>query len=237
MGIFDNLFGGPAASPQPAATAAPAPAPTPARPVPQAPAPSLAADDPFPALVEGVLGREGRYTNDPNDSGGETNWGITASIARAFGYTGAMRDMSRAQAVEIYRQRFWLQPRFDQVHASDPALAARLLDIGVNCGPGTAGKFLQRALNVLGDNGKYYGHLTVDGGIGAVTIQALRLFYSARGADGRAVLLSMVVAQQSVYYIECAENRSANEDFEFGWQLNRALMSSAPSAQPTGNAK
>jgi hypothetical protein len=41
------------------------------------------------------------------------------------------------------------------------------------------------------------------------------------------VLLGMVTAQQSVYYIECAEKRVENETFEYGWQLNRALGVSA----------
>ncbi|WP_276208425.1 putative peptidoglycan-binding domain-containing protein [Burkholderia sp. Nafp2/4-1b] len=37
------------------------------------------------------------------------------------------------------------------------------------------------------------------------------------------MLLGMIAAQQSVYYLELAERRPANETFEYGWQLNRAL--------------
>jgi hypothetical protein len=32
------------------------------------------------SLIDGVIGREGGYSNNPNDSGGETMWGVT--IAR-----------------------------------------------------------------------------------------------------------------------------------------------------------
>jgi lysozyme family protein len=173
--------------------------------------------------IDALIGREGGYANYPADAGGETMWGITVAIARASGYNDPMRDMPRATAVLIYRSRYWLQPRFDLVDAVSPALADRLFDIGVNCGQATGVRFLQRALNVLNQNGRAFADIVVDGGIGAKTVAALRAFLTARGAEGHRVLLGMVVAQQSVYYIECAERRAENEAFEYGWQLNRVL--------------
>ena len=52
---------------------------------------------------------------------------------------------------------------------------------------------------------------------------ALRSFVAARGREGRLVLLGMLAAQQSVFYMSIAETRPVNERFEYGWQLNRAL--------------
>ena len=173
--------------------------------------------------IDALIGREGGYSNNPADAGGETMWGITIEVARTFGYTGPMRDLPRATAVQIYRSRYWLQPKFDLIDAVSPALAEKLFDIGVNSGQTTGVRFLQRALNVLNQNGRAFPDIAVDGGIGALTIAALKAFLAARGADGHRVLLGMVAAQQSVYYIECAEKRPANETFEYGWQLNRAL--------------
>ncbi|SIO67356.1 Predicted Peptidoglycan domain-containing protein [Paraburkholderia phenazinium] len=126
-------------------------------------------------------------------------------------------------AVRIYRSRYWLQPRFDLVDDVSPALADRLFDIGANTGQATGVRFLQRALNVLNQNARVFPDIAVDGGIGAMTMSALKSFLAMRGADGHRVLLGMVAAQQSVYYIECAEKRPENETFEYGWQLNRAL--------------
>jgi lysozyme family protein len=54
-----------------------------------------------------VIGIEGRYSNNPTDSGGATMYGITEAVARAYGYTGRMQDMPLGIAKEIYRQRYW----------------------------------------------------------------------------------------------------------------------------------
>ncbi|MDQ1081461.1 glycoside hydrolase family 108 protein [Pseudoroseomonas cervicalis] len=179
--------------------------------------------DRFPALIEGVLGREGAYSNDPADRGGETMWGITIARARAAGYSGPMRDMPRATAVEIYRLYYWRQPGFDRIEEIDPPLAERLLDAGVNCGTGRAGQWLQRALNVLNNRGRDYADLTVDGVCGAMTRAALSAFIARRGAEGRAVLLECVKTYQGAHYLGLAEADQSQETFLFGWIRSRIL--------------
>jgi lysozyme family protein len=175
------------------------------------------------AYIDSIIGREGGYTNNPADKGGETFWGITEYTARAYGYKDAMHFMSRAQAAAIYKSRYWIAPKFDQVEAIDSSLAEKLLDIGVNMGQATGVKFLQRALNVLNQQGKTYPDMTVDGGIGPMTLAAINALYALRGSEGRRVLLAMVAAQQSVRYIEIAEANPSQEVFEFGWQNARAF--------------
>ncbi|NML31789.1 glycoside hydrolase family 108 protein [Paraburkholderia antibiotica] len=173
--------------------------------------------------IETLIPREGGYVNHSADRGGETIWGITVATARAYGYGGAMSQMPRSVAVDIYRQRYWFQPRFDQVDAIDPELAEKLFDIGVNMGPATGVRFVQRALNVLNQQGRSYPDISVDGGIGPMTLAALKAFYVQRGTDGKRVLFNMVAAQQSVRYIEIAEKDATQEAFVYGWQLNRAF--------------
>ncbi|MGF6633507.1 glycoside hydrolase family 108 protein [Paraburkholderia sp. MM6662-R1] len=174
-------------------------------------------------LIDALIGREGEYSNNPADNGGETIWGITAATARAYGYSGAVKDMPRSTAVEVYRQRYWVVPRFDQVYSIDANLAEKLFDIGVNMGPATGVRYMQRALNVLNNQGKAFSDISVDGGIGPLTLAALNAFYAQRGAAGRDVLLNMIRAQQSVRYIELAEKTPSQEAFEYGWQVNRAF--------------
>ncbi|TKC83821.1 hypothetical protein FAZ69_22575 [Trinickia terrae] len=180
--------------------------------------------------IDALIGREGGYSSDPNDRGNwylgkleGTMWGVTAAEARSNGYMGPMRDMPRNTAVAIYEARYWSRPKLDQVDAISPQLAEKLFDIGVNAGPATGVKFMQRALNVLNQNGKAFPDIRADGGIGTMTLGALNAFLTARGADGHRVLYGMIAAQQSVFYIELAETRPDNERFEYGWQLNRAL--------------
>lgn len=168
-----------------------------------------------------LITREGGYSNNPADKGGETNFGITVATARAFGYTGSIKDMPQQVARDIYFGRYWKQPRLDEVGAIHPGIAEEMLDTGVNMGPSVAGKFLQRALNVLNQEAKAFPDLTVDGAVGNMSLHALSEYLKARGVAGATVLMRMLNAQQSVRYIELAEAKASQEAFEYGWQLNR----------------
>lgn len=172
-------------------------------------------------MITALIDREGGYSNNPADKGGETIWGITVATARAFGYMGDMSAMSQQVARDIYAQRYWRQPRLDDVALVSVLVAEEMLDTGVNMGPATAGKFLQRALNVLNQGEQTYPNIAVDGGVGNMTIAALKAFLAARGKSSETVLVRMLNAQQSVRYIELAEANTTQESFEYGWQLNR----------------
>lgn len=173
------------------------------------------------SYIDDLIQREGGYTNHPSDKGGPTIWGITEAVARAFGYTGPMQSMPQSVARNIYLQRYWTQPRFAEVETLSPAVAEELFDTGVNMGTGTAAKFLQRALNVLNLRGKVYPDVMVDGAIGNLTIAALKAFLAYRGKDGHLVLWRLLNGQQGTRYIELAEANPTQEDFVFGWALNR----------------
>lgn len=177
----------------------------------------------FDQRIQVIVAAEGGYVNHPDDRGGATIYGITTATAQAFGYRGAMQQMTRDQAIAIYRERYWAQPGFDKIEPIDPPVSIRLLDIGITSGPTVGVKFLQRALNSLNKQASLYPDIARDGVAGAITRAAMSKFLSARGAGGRAVLLGMIAAQQSQFYLEIAEGRPANESFEYGWQLNRAL--------------
>lgn len=172
-------------------------------------------------LIDAVLDREGGYVNHPADRGGETNYGITAAIARQNGYDGPMRALPVSQARDIYRRRYWLRPRFDAVATLAPRVAADLFDTGVNMGPPVATCFLQRALNALNRGATDYPDMPVDGRLGDVTLAALRAFLARRGASGETVLLKAIEALQGERYVALAESRPANEAFLYGWLANR----------------
>lgn len=173
--------------------------------------------------ITDLIHREGGYVNDPKDSGGETKYGITVATARAYGYTGAMRDLPMSVAESIYLKRYWQEPGFDRVDAVFPNLAESLLDFGVLAGQATASTQLQRVLNVLNRNAADYADIAADGRIGTLTIGALRAFLAKRGSEGAQVLIGMVAAQQSNHLMTLAERRPKDEAFQYGWQLNRGL--------------
>ena len=172
-------------------------------------------------LIDAVIDREGGYTNHPADRGGATRWGITEAVARANGYAGEMRAFPRAEAEAIYRRIYWLRPGLDRVAERAPALAAELFDTGVNMGPATAIRFLQRVLNALNRNARDYPDIAVDGRIGPATLSALQAFLRTRPSAGESVLLKGVEALQGARYLTLAERRPANEAFLYGWLANR----------------
>lgn len=177
--------------------------------------------DAFDRLIGGVLGREGGYVNHPNDPGGETNWGVTVGVARANGYQGKMRDMTRDQAVAIYRRRYWTGPGYDAICAISEPIAEELFDTGINMGPAIASQMLQRVLNGLNRRGADYADLKVDGEAGAATRAALKALIAKRGAEAVTVVLRGLNSLQGARYIEIAEGRPASEDFLFGWLRTR----------------
>jgi lysozyme family protein len=180
--------------------------------------------DQFDALIGPLLAVEGGYTNNPADTGGETNFGVTLSVARENGYAGAMAAMTRDQASGIYRAKYWAKPGLYLISPVSTKVAAELFDTSVNMGTGTAGIFLQRALNALNSQSRDYPDVKVDGGIGPATAGALKALLAKRGPAGEGVILKALNCLQGARYIELAEGRAANETFEFGWLANRVSL-------------
>jgi lysozyme family protein len=172
-------------------------------------------------VIDGVIGREGGYSNHPADKGGPTRWGITEAVARAHGYAGDMRGFPRPEAVIIYRVLYWERPGLDRVAEHAPKLAAELFDTGVNMGPAVATGFLRRALNALNRGATDYPDVATSGNVDDALVTALAAFLVRRGRAGESVLLKAVEALQGARYLDIAERRPANEAFVYGWLANR----------------
>lgn len=168
-------------------------------------------------VINSVIGKEGGYVNNPADRGGPTNWGITEKVARAHGYKGDMRNLTREQAVEIFEADYWYGPRFDLIAQVSESIAAELMDTGVNMGPATPSKWLQRWLNAFNLQGTLYPDMIVDGQIGPRTVSALSSYLKKRGSAGEAVLLKALNCSQGVRYLEIAEANKTQETFLYGW--------------------
>ncbi|MGY6256527.1 glycoside hydrolase family 108 protein [Paraburkholderia caledonica] len=111
-------------------------------------------DDAFDALI----GNEGGYSNNPADPGGETMWGVTARVAHASGYAGAMRELPRDTAKTIAKKLYWDPLRLDEL---DARVAFQIFDANYNGGHPVI--WMQGAAGAK-----------VDGLIGPVTIAAVQ---------------------------------------------------------------
>lgn len=171
--------------------------------------------------IAALIAREGGFVDHPADRGGATIWGITEQVARAYGYTGAMRAMPQALARDIYERRYWREPGFDKVAAIFPKLAEELFDTGVNMGAEVPARFLQRSLNIFNREGKSYPDIAVDGRIGTMTIAALRAYRDTHDARAETVLIRAVDSQQGERYHQIAEGRESQEAFTYGWFAER----------------
>lgn len=174
--------------------------------------------------VAAIIAREGGYSNNPADSGGETMFGITVTVARANGYHGPMALMPRGTAERILASEYCDAISLDALEALSPLIAAEMADTAVNMGVGTAGRFLQRALNVFNRGGVLYPDLTVDGRCGPATVAALRAYLTHRRDGGELVMLRTLNALQGARYVELAEARAKDETFVFGWTANRVVI-------------
>jgi lysozyme family protein len=176
------------------------------------------------SLIDGVIGREGAYSNNPNDSGGETMWGVTIRVARANGYAGPMKDMPREVAKNIYFSQYVQKPGFASVMPLSAEIAEELVDTGVNMGPAVPALMFQQALNGLNNQGRDYPDIKEDGDIGPGTLAALKAYLAKRGKQGEQVMLKALNCLQGARYIELARGRAANEAFLFGWLANRVAL-------------
>lgn len=178
----------------------------------------------FETAFTHTVGVEGKYSSNPADSGGETIWGITEALARAYGYTGGMRDMPLATAQTIYYRHVWAGLGLDLVDQASQKIAAEMFDTAVNCGRSVPVGYLQRALNLFNRQQVDYADVPVDGSCGTRTIAALRAFLAKRGARGEAVMLKALNCLQGARYFEIAERRPKDETFTFGWFDNRVAI-------------
>ena len=169
--------------------------------------------------INDLMRREGwdKYTNDPDDRGGPTRWGITEKTARKYGYTGDMKSLPYDKAFSIYSIRYWDSQQLDSIEAIDEDLAVYMFDYGVNSGIYESAGKLQELLNVLNNQEAYYDDIETDGIIGIQTLTALRGFIARRGTSGRRVLREVYNALRIEYLFSISQGDESQEKYTFGW--------------------
>lgn len=160
--------------------------------------------DRFEKIFKFLLEVEGGYSNDKNDRGGKTKYGIIENEARRYGYKGNMRDMPLSIARDIYNKKYYYRNGLDTLKSDKIALS--ICDFIVNAGSWGAKK-AQAALNELGFD------LKVDGILGEKSLAALNEVDETK-------FLEKYHDLQRRYYRAIVANRASQKVFLKGW-LNR----------------
>ena len=134
----------------------------------------------------------GGYTNDPDDPGGETKWGISKKTFPTL----IIADTTKEEAQSIYYDIYWRNIDIDGI---PDEIKMMLCDMGVNCGVETAKKYLQKAVGV-----------EVDGVIGPKTIEALNRY-------GFPCIVYLYGAWRRIYYLTIISKNTTLNKYTNGW--------------------
>ena len=106
----------------------------------------------FAKVLPFTLQAEGGFCDDPLDPGGATNWGITLGTLSGWrGHTCSVADIRELRATEagaIYQAHYWAAVDGETLPGG---LDLLVFDFGVNAGPETSVRLLQRMVGVTAD--------------------------------------------------------------------------------------
>lgn len=145
----------------------------------------------FERCVAVILREEGGYSDNPNDRGGQTQYGISQ---RAYPDVD-IKALTPEKASAIYYRDFWKPMRCEDM-PGDVALC--VFDTAINCGVSAATLMLQEAVGV-----------TADGLLGPHTLAAIRRLGSSA--------LTRVCVRRVRRYHEIVDHRPGQRVFLDGW--------------------
>ncbi len=173
----------------------------------------------FDVAIEVILKNEGGFVNHPNDPGGATSYGISLRFLAEHPELGDfdldgdvdiedIANMTREQAIEIYRICWWDQYGYGRI--IDQTIATKVFDHSVNMGAKRAHILLQTALN------KAFGlNLSVDGVLGNASCNAIN---HCLDGDQEQILLSAYCEEIWGFYSRLIAGNPKFKVFERGWK-------------------
>jgi lysozyme family protein len=156
----------------------------------------------FERAIKRVLEFEGEYSNDSQDAGGETKYGISK---RSYPNLD-IRNLTVDGAKLIYYRDFWEPQLYGDFESVE--LAEKVFDLAVNVGTNKAHLLLQRALRAVGNP------VREDGVLGKITLVAVN---SANSGE----LLAALRSEAAGYYRSIVTKNASQNKFINGW-LKRA---------------
>ncbi len=171
-------------------------------------------EDKFKKVAPIILRYEGGYVNDPDDSGGETNKGITIGTFQQYAREDLglepssenLKKITDDQATTIYRKRYWEPKGFCKIE--DDKVSLMIYDWTVTSGGGATKKVQELLIN------EFDQKITADGGIGPKTIEAIN------NVEDQNKLLKRIAEIRKEFYKDLAiKNGIPTKNYKFldGW--------------------
>jgi len=147
----------------------------------------------FLLVIDKTLENEGLLSNDPNDTGKLTKYGISQ---KAYPNED-IQNLTLERAKELYKRDYWDKIKGDSIY--DQTIAESIFDFAVNSGVGTSSKLSQRVIGVQDD-----------GIIGANTIASLNSF-------NEKLFIPLFTIEKIKRYRDICLKNSDQKKFFFGW--------------------
>lgn len=146
----------------------------------------------FEESIEIILKHEGGYVNNPDDPGGETNWGISK---RSYPDVD-IKKLTKDDAKEIYYKDYW--NKILGYRINDQRIANQLMDFAVNAGVKRCTKMVQELLK-----------LEKTGNFGDITLSYLN-------SVNYDMFLLRFKLKRIEYYVKIAKRKSLRQ-FLYAW--------------------
>jgi len=169
-----------------------------------------------------LLKLEGVYSNDKDDKGGETYWGISRNnFPNWTGWMFIDQAKDSKQFLEIlkanlklelfvrdfYYEHFWTKMNCDIL---PDLISSKLFELSVNTGIERATIILQTTLNILNNNQKLYSDILTDGDFGNKT---LTTFQTALSKHSSKRIFNVINILQGCFYIGLMQKNPVYEKY------------------------
>lgn len=165
-------------------------------------------DERYLECLEFVFAREGKISNDKDDHGGLTNYGVTQKNYDKWRVKHNLPTQSVVKITLKEVRDFYFEEYWSEVHADrfPPPIDLALFDAAVNSGPERSAIFLQRVVGA-----------DVDGDPGDQTVHCCEALVDKLGPKEVAM---QVVHEREKFIYDIVERDATQGKFLRGW-LNR----------------
>jgi len=169
----------------------------------------------FQKALQELFEIEGGWSDDPDDPGGKTKYGITEAVWKEFHNGNPPYDISRITRTDaelVYYHLYWRPMHLEELSETlHQPLVSEMFESAVNHGVGRATIFIQASFNLIKPDNK--APLKEDGVMGPLTISSILLMTN----HYEDVLLVAYHGERYNFYKSIVEKKPSQLKFIKGW--------------------